>query len=148
MPAIARGSSARSRRRQPSEDNIEDGDPTQRSRSEDVEDAEEAQPARVRSRKSSGLSKAEKAKGKKRVSSSRRDEEEQESDQDEDEDTGIDIENFRDQKLSRADATKIVAMSDDFKSMLRTMRRSTFPLIEDIAVALAEAGENRDGGEV
>lgn len=146
MPAIAHGSSARSHRRQPSEDNIEEGDPTQRSRSEDVEDAEEARPARTHSRKASGLSKAERAKTDKLASASRKDDEN--PDEDEGEDSGIDIENFRDQKLSKSDATKIVAMSDDWKFMLRTMRRSTFPLIEDVAVAMAEAGENKDGAEV
>ena len=63
MPAIARGSRARSGRRQQAEEGIEEGDPTQRSRGEEVEDAEEEhQPSRA-SRKNSKTSKASKANG-------------------------------------------------------------------------------------
>ena len=70
MPAIARGSSARSRRRHVSEDNIEDGDPSQHSHPEDVEDAEdEAQPARVAKKgsKNSRASPSKKGKSHRRV---------------------------------------------------------------------------------
>ncbi|KAL5524593.1 hypothetical protein ACEPAF_9733 [Sanghuangporus sanghuang] len=146
MPSISRGSSTRSRRRQTSEDNIEDGDPSQRSHTEDVEDAEEEQPS-VRVSKENA-----KASKKKRANSKRKHTDESDDRQPEDNSKeafalAIDIQNFQDKPLSKTDARKISALAADWEQIKRNLRTATFPQAEQVAVAMAEAGESKDGEE-
>ncbi|OCB84941.1 hypothetical protein A7U60_g7895 [Sanghuangporus baumii] len=146
MPSISRGSITRSRRRQTSEDNIEDGDPSQRSRTEDVEDAEEEQPS-VRVSKENA-----KASKKKRANSKRKHTDESDDRQPEDNSkeafaVAIDIQNFQDKPLSKTDARKISALAADWEQIKRNLRTATFPQAEQVAVAMAEAGESKDGEE-
>ena len=153
MPAIARGSSARSRRRQLSEDNIEDGYPTQRSRTEDVEDAEEAQPSRISRKNSKAPKSSTNANGLNTKAKRGRTEEAGASGDDEEENQQdgalpIDIKNFKDQPLLRADSRKISAVAQDWEQIRRNMRSTSLPLVEQVAVAMAEAGENKDGEAV
>ena len=148
MPAISRGSSARSRRRQASEDNIEDGDPSQRSRTEDVEDADEEQPTARTSKANAKASSKKKQKSKRK-----RTEESEDADSDgegsnETSALAIDIQNFQNKPLPKADARKISAVASDWEQIRRNLRTSTFPQAEQVAVAMAEAGESKDGEEV
>ncbi|KAL5520041.1 hypothetical protein ACEPAG_1701 [Sanghuangporus baumii] len=147
MPAISRGNSTRSRRLQTSEDNIENGDPSQRSRTEDVEDAEEGQQSVRVPKENAKASKKKRAKSKRK----RTDESDAgESEEGKSKDAialAIDIQNFRDKPLSKTDARKISALAADWEQIKRNLRSSTFPQAEQVAVAMAEAGESKDGEE-
>ncbi|KAI5122435.1 hypothetical protein M0805_008748 [Coniferiporia weirii] len=167
MPAISRGSSVRSRRRQMSEDNIEEEDPTQRSRTEDVEEGDgeeengeaEEQPRRASKKaKKTTRARSERENGKERSRRRNRDEEEEEEEekegdeevnadmgQEEDMGLAIDIENFQDQPLSKADSSKVTAIASDWQTILRNVQGTAFKVAAEVAVAMAEAGEGKDG---
>ncbi|KAL5501517.1 hypothetical protein ACEPAH_8777 [Sanghuangporus vaninii] len=147
MPSIARGSSARSRRRQTSEDNIEDGDPSQRSRTEDVEDAEEEQQSVRVSKENAKASKKKRANSKRKRTEESDDREPEEDNSKEAFALAIDIQNFQDKPLSKTDARKISALAADWEQIKRNLRTASFPQAEQVAVAMAEAGESKDGEE-
>ena len=121
-------------RRQNSEE-IEDARRTQARRpADDVSDDD--QPAvRVKKEK----------KGKKRAVANDEDDDAPDGaapadDDDEDEDDRIDVDNFPDQPLSRADLHKLKGISQDWESMANQIGQQ-HGIYRDVATAMAEAGE-------
>lgn len=159
MPAIARGSSARSRRRNPSptQDDIEEADATQRSRADDVEeDAEEDEQrprrgARAKSVKSERASTVNGASGsRKRKSDGARTSQERGANQnvdvgqDEDEDDIINVEDFGDHPLLRSDMSKISGMAtSEWSQLERNVMNSMKKLVKEIGVVFADASVMR-----
>jgi hypothetical protein len=125
-------SSRRKTARQASSD-IEEDQPTQaRNPRDDVDDDEEDAPQR-RVKKEKATVKKEKGKSQARA--------EDPEDDDEDEDDRIDIENFADQPLTKADCAKILGHAKDWDALEVAMHQSS-PIIARVASAMAEvAGE-------
>ena len=169
MPAIARGSGGRSRRRNPSptQDGIEEVDTTQRSRGDDVEDvdAEEQPPPRRGSRAARVKAGKVAAAAENGASGSRRRqangangvhragaEEESASyngvaDEEEDEDNIINVDDFGDHPLRRSDMPQISGMAqNEWESLERNVKNSIFKLAKDIGAVFADASEVR--GEI
>lgn len=121
-------------RRQNSEE-IEDARRTQAKRpADDVSDDGEPA-ARVKKEK----------KGKKKAAANDDDEDVQDGavpveDEDEDEDDRIDVDNFPDQPLNRADLHKLKGIAQDWESMANQIGQQ-HSIYRDVAIAMAEAGE-------
>ncbi|THG97623.1 hypothetical protein EW145_g7580 [Phellinidium pouzarii] len=158
MPAIARGSSARSRRRQTSEDNIEEGESTQRSRVEDVEEEdgrdEEEQPHRRAGRVTKNMGSerrklstksVRKRRAREKTNEEEGGEEDKEEQEQKEDDLDIDIEKFEDQSLTKTDGEKISLIASDWQQVLRNVQNTAIKVAGEVAVAMAEAGEGKDG---
>ncbi|KAJ7459749.1 hypothetical protein FB451DRAFT_1271421, partial [Mycena latifolia] len=119
---------------------IEEDQPTQGRRTQDeVDDEDDDAPAR-RVKKEKAAVKKEKGTGK---SQSRQDEPEEDE---EDDDDRIDIDNFADQPLTKADCNKILGLSKDWNSIEAAMHQPS-PIIAQVASAMAEvAGEEAQEG--
>lgn len=149
MPAqTARRGSTRHRHREPSEEQIEEEEVSQRSRAEDVEedDEEPSASAPVQPRKS----KKSKTTESKQNGAQLRPSEEEEEDVEQDEAVlmQIDIENFQDQPLSKAAKDRIVPLAKDWREIQSQIDMAASQLLVDVGVALAEAAEARDGEQV
>ena len=160
MPAIARGSNARSRRRNrspsPTQDGIEEADTTQRSKGDDVEDdVEEQQPRRGNRAKSvkaeRAASTANGASGSRRrqangVNGAHEESASQNGDaeQEEDEDDIINVDNFGDHPLLRADASRISGMAtNEWAQLERNVMTSMKKLVKEIGVVFADSSVSR-----
>ncbi|KAJ7147531.1 hypothetical protein C8R43DRAFT_535232 [Mycena crocata] len=125
--------------RQASSD-IEEDQPTQaRHARDDVDDEEEDVPAR-RPKKEKPAVKKEKgaAKGQSRQA--------QPDEDDDDDDDRIDIENFADQPLTKADCSKIQGLASDWDS-IETALHQPSPIISGVAASMTEAaGEDAQEG--
>ncbi|PAV17253.1 hypothetical protein PNOK_0731700 [Pyrrhoderma noxium] len=152
---MARGRTSRIRRRQDSEDQIEEeenNNNTQRSRTEDVEEEEEeeTQSSSKRTQRrtiaSNGVS--QKKKGSKMGQRKSDDEENSDSSDDDDSDEKpliIDVQNFGDQPLAESDSRRLASLSEDWKQIIRYNQEIALDAVREIAVAMAEASEDRDG---
>ncbi|KAG6890782.1 hypothetical protein C0995_003212 [Termitomyces sp. Mi166 len=121
----------KSRKRQASSE-IEDDGPSLSRGAEQVEDDDEPRGRRVKKEKKPNMT----AK-KERV---RHDESEHDGDN---EDERIDVENFRDQPLSRVDVTKLQGLSRDW-NMVAEQVKPNWGVVGDVAVALADYGEGKE----
>ncbi|KAF7346187.1 E3 SUMO-protein ligase nse2 [Mycena sanguinolenta] len=135
MP-VATSSRRRKSARQASSD-IEEDQPTQGTRAaarDDVDEEEEDAPRRSKKDKVQVKKEAvKKEKGKAR---------QEEDDDEDDEDDRIDIANFADQPLTKADGPKIVGLSKDWQSVEGVMHQPA-SIISAVAAAIAEV----DGDE-
>ncbi|KAE9404002.1 hypothetical protein BT96DRAFT_964324 [Gymnopus androsaceus JB14] len=132
--------SATSRRRtnpRAQSSDIEDG-PTQRSAREDVDEDDE-EPQRVVKKEKNKA--AAKGKGKARASEAQPDEDD---DEDDDDDDRIDVDNFTNQPLIKADVSKMRGLATDWAAMVKTIQR-TNTMVAEVAVALADNAESGDG---
>ncbi|KAJ6619482.1 hypothetical protein B0H10DRAFT_2025844 [Mycena sp. CBHHK59/15] len=137
MP-VATSRRRKTTRRQASSD-IEDDGPSQAHARDDVDEGEEdAQPRRVKKEKTT----VKREKGK----SSRAPQEPEDEDDDEDDDGRIDIENFADQPLTKADCTKINNFAIDWKNIEESMHQNS-PIITHVAVSMAEVGTGEEAQE-
>lgn len=132
MP-VATSSRRRKAARQASSD-IEDDQPTQAARArDDVDDDDDEEHAPRRAKKEKV--KKEKDKGKARQAPK------EEDTDDDDDDDRIDIENFADQPLPKADAARILGITKDWQNVEAAMRQPS-GIINGVAAAMAEvAGE-------
>lgn len=148
MPA-ATFSRRNASKRQASSD-IEEDQPTQQRAREavDDEDDEDEQPRR----RVNGVKK------EKKVTSSRtkkppkdddadEDDEEEEKEDDDDDDDKIDVRNFHDQSLSRADLPKLQGLSKDWQQMEKQVQQN-WSVIVDVAASVADAAEGDDAEAV
>ncbi|KAJ7696060.1 hypothetical protein B0H17DRAFT_1008113 [Mycena rosella] len=141
MP-VATSSRRRKTARQASSD-IEEDQPTQKGRAQDDEvdedDEDDAPPTRPVKKEKAAV---KKEKGTAKSQPRREDPE----DDEEDEDDRIDIDNFADQALTKADGAKIVGFCKDWNSIEETMHQPS-PIISRVASAMAEvAGEEAQEG--
>lgn len=149
MPA-ATFSRRNASKRQASSDIEEDQPAQQRVREAvDDEDDEDEQPRR----RVNGVKK------EKKVTSSRTkkppkdddadedDEEEEKEDDDDDDDDKIDVRNFHDQSLSRADLPKLQGLSKDWQQMEKQVQQN-WSVIVDVAASVADAAEGDDAEAV
>lgn len=129
-------------RRQASSD-IEDEATQGRAARDEVDEDEDEDDAPSRVKKEKAPVKKEKgaAKGK-----SARAPEEVEDD-DDDEDDRIDIDNFADQPLTKADTTKINGLMADWKAVEGAMHQNA-AIISHVAVSMAEVSNGEEGQEV
>ncbi|KAJ7857702.1 hypothetical protein B0H14DRAFT_2750926 [Mycena olivaceomarginata] len=135
MP-VATSSRRRKAARQASSD-IEDDQPTQiRPRDEVDEEDEEDAPRRAKVKKEA----VKKEKGKARQAPK------EEDTDDDDDDDRIDIENFADQPLAKADAARILGLTKDWQAVEAAMHQPS-GVINGVAAAMAEvAGEEAQQG--
>jgi hypothetical protein len=132
-------------RRQASSDIEEDRSPKRRGREAvDDEEDEDEQPRR----RVNGVKK------EKKVTSSRQAAKQPENghdkiddDDDGDDDDRIDVKNFRNQPLSRADLPKLQGISNDWQQMERQVQQN-WNVIADVATSLADAAEGNDAEAV
>lgn len=89
------------------------------------------------------------AKQQKKASTSKKQQAEAEDalDEDEDDEGRIDIENFRDQPLGRAEMQKLQGIGRDWLAMEREVRLS-WRVVGDVAVSVADASEGDDAEQV
>ncbi|KAG6336055.1 hypothetical protein ID866_3028 [Astraeus odoratus] len=128
MPAASSSRKRASRaRREPSDDRIEEGDPTQRNNDDVVngDGSEDEQPAR-RMKKGRGQA-------------VQRDPDP--VDQSDDENGIIDLENFCDQPLDRKESTKLHGIAQDWEMIRKQIHQSSFSLVKNIAMSLADVME-------
>ncbi len=162
MPTI-RSRRGRSRR-EPSSDRIEEG-PTQDETQEDVDEnnnvSEEEQPRRRGSaqQKASKKNKKENARRSMRTQEEevnekgegegegegeRKDEDEEGAKEEEDEGAWLDLENFKNQPLSRAGDGHVIAnMAKDWDRFAGNWERSAMTMAPQVAEAMAEVGQGR-----
>jgi hypothetical protein len=141
MP-VASSSRQSRRRRAPSSDHIEEDFPTQRN-GDDVDIggvSEEEQPARrtVKKEKKPKIArnKAEPLQaGPSNV------------DGDEDYDR-IDLENFHDQPLDKKEGAKLHGIAQDWEMIRKQIHQSSFSLVKDVAISLADVMEAGQAEEV
>ncbi|KAG5650963.1 hypothetical protein H0H81_010401 [Sphagnurus paluster] len=134
--SVATSSRRKASKRQASSD-IEDERPSQSRADEQVEDDEDEPQARRRA--TNGVKKEKKLD----ISRKQNTREVGEDDDDEDDDGRIDVENFHDQPLSRADAAKLQGLGRDWNNIAKHVRPN-WRVVGDVAVALAEVGEGED----
>ncbi|KAF8073814.1 hypothetical protein FPV67DRAFT_769004 [Lyophyllum atratum] len=135
MP-VATFSRRKSSKRQASSD-IEDEGPSHPRAAEQVEDDEPQS-----RRRANGVKKERKPVLKQELT--RREANDADGDDDDDDDDErIDIKNFRDQPLGRADVTKLQGISRDWNSFEKQVRPN-WRVVGDVAIVLAEAGEGND----
>jgi hypothetical protein len=127
---------SRRRVREPSPaDIIEEDDPSQQVQDDDVDESEPTQPKRKA--KQPMIKKEKKAtKGKEKAQN--------ESDDGEgyDGEDRIDVENFQDQPLEKADVGRLTGLGKDWAAIRQGLQASSFQMLNDIAAALAEADED------
>lgn len=130
-------SSRRSKR--PVVSDIEDDQPSQ-PRADEVE---EEGGTRSRRRPATDMKKEKKA------SASRQQQRSTEADEDDDgdDDGRIDVANFSDQPLGKADVTKLQGIARDWNHMEKQVRQN-WRVVGDVAVSLAEAAEGDDAEKV
>lgn len=140
MPT-ATSSRRKASRRQMSSD-IEEDRPSQTKSNEQVDDEDEGG-SRSRRRPTNGV------KEKKPIISKQkeRDHVNKGEDGDDDDDGRIDIANFRDQPLGRADVAKLQGISRDWGNMERQVRQN-WSVVGDVGVSMAEAAEGDDAEKV
>lgn len=123
-------------------DCIEDA-PSQQDQEEGVDEDEDEQPRKRTRRATDTRRMVNKGKGKARVKG-----ENVEQNDDEEEDGGedgrdkIDVANFCDQSLTKADATRLTGLSQDWERMRETLHASAYQTLNDIARVVAEVTED------
>ncbi|KAF9077586.1 hypothetical protein BDP27DRAFT_1311306 [Rhodocollybia butyracea] len=132
MPATS-SSRRRTTARAQDDSDIEDG-PTQVTAREDVDEDEDEGPRRAKKEKRSLKGKSRATEAQQAVSN---------DDDDDDDDERIDVDNFADQPLAKADVQKINGLSSDWQTMVKTIHRSN-NMVSDVAVALADNAEGED----
>ncbi|KAG5648282.1 hypothetical protein DXG03_004852 [Asterophora parasitica] len=137
--------SRRKSKRQASSD-IEDDRPSQSRHVDQVEGDQDD--SRLRQRGANGVKKEKKPAITKKRGSGRdegnKDAVDGDGDDDDDDDDGtIDVDNFHDQPLRRADVAKLQGISRDWNMMDKEVRPN-WRVVGDVAVALAETGEGDD----
>ncbi|KAG6376960.1 hypothetical protein JVT61DRAFT_995 [Boletus reticuloceps] len=150
MPAASKSRHRRARRA-PSSDHIEEEDDPSQKRADDVdnEDSEEdVQPLTVRKvtvkkEKKQRINRAATEAPVAGPSNANND-----NDEDEDVDDGrIDIENFRDQPLDKKDGAKLHGIAQDWEMIRKQIHQSSFRLVKDVAISLADVMEVGESGE-
>ncbi|GLB38458.1 putative zinc-finger of the MIZ type in Nse subunit [Lyophyllum shimeji] len=126
----------KSNKRQASSDIEEDGPSYSRAAAQADDDEHEPQPRR----QTNGVKKEKKLARKQEPT---RDEDDDGAEDDDDDDERIDVDNFRDQPLRRADVNKLQGVSRDWNNFDLQVRPN-WNVVGDVAVALAEAGEGSD----
>lgn len=126
-------------RRQASSD-IEEDQLTQRRRREAVDDEDEEPRRRM-----NGVKKEKKASSSRQTA--RNGDNKDDNDNGEDEDGRIDVENFHDQPLSRADLPKLQGLSKDWQQMGKQVQQN-WNVIADVAASVADAAEGADAEAV
>jgi hypothetical protein len=146
MPAATLSRRKNSSRRQDSSD-IEEDRPTQPGANEQVDDDDEDQPRR----RTNGVKKEKKPGNSSRAAQpmgpNNNENFDEEDDEEDDDDGKVDIANFQDQPISRADLKKISGLSEDWDQMQKFIRQN-WKVIGDAAVSMAEAAEGDEGEEV
>jgi E3 SUMO-protein ligase NSE2 len=130
-------------RRQASSD-IEE-EPTQRRGREAVDD-EEDEDERPR-RHTNGIKKEKKATSSRRVARRPENGNDKDDDDDEDDDDRIDVENFHDQPLGRADLPKLLGLSNEWQQMEKQVQQN-WNVIAEVAASVADAAEGADAEAV
>ncbi|KAJ8587279.1 hypothetical protein M405DRAFT_852965 [Rhizopogon salebrosus TDB-379] len=124
-------------RREPSEDGIEEDNPSQRvGNNDDVEggEDEEEQPRR--------RVKQTKTVAKKQTREESEHEDEPFGVADDDEDDRIDINNFHDQPLDKKDAGRLAGIAQDWEMIRKQIHQGSFSLVKDVANSLADVLED------
>jgi len=124
-------------RRAPSDDNIEEGEPTQHN-NVDLVMGDETEPSTHRSVKKETKDK----KGKAVCTDAGLPEES------DDDDGIIDIENFRDHPLDRKDGTKLHGIAQDWELIRKQIHHSSFSLVKDVSISLADVMEAGQSAQV
>ena len=146
MP-VASKSRKRRFRRAPSSDNIEEEeDPSQR-HADDVDNGgdseEDVQPVRktvtVKKEKKPKITRDDTRASAAGPSNAR---------DDDDDDDRIDIENFRDQPLDRKEGAKLHGIAQDWEMIRKQIHQSSFRLVKDVALSLADVMEVGQAEEV
>ncbi|KAI9449293.1 hypothetical protein HD554DRAFT_2208232 [Boletus coccyginus] len=147
MPAASKSRHRRARRA-PSSDHIEEeDDPSQRHADEvdnDEDSEEDVQPAR----------KTTSVKKEKKPKIDRSDSEapvagpsNTNNNDDDDDDDKIDIQNFGDQPLEKKDGAKLHGIAQDWEMIRKQIHQSSFRLVKDVAISLADVLEVGEAGE-
>ncbi|KIJ64447.1 hypothetical protein HYDPIDRAFT_28392 [Hydnomerulius pinastri MD-312] len=139
MPAAS--SSRRRGRREPSSDHIEEDDPSQRN-GDDVDDGEgsEEQQSTRRTVKREKKSKNGRTNGEVPQGGLA------DIQEDEDDDR-IDVENFHDQPLDKKEGAKLHGIAQDWEMIRKQIHQSSFDLVKDVAISLADVMEVGQAGE-
>jgi hypothetical protein len=129
--------------RQPSSDGIEEDQPTQHQGQDDEvdededEDGQPSRPARVKKEKLS--------KGR---HSGHNDPASDNDDDDDDDEGRIDVENFKDQPLSREDAGKVAGIIKDWEMIRKQSQSGAGGLMESIGVSMADLMDEEEAEKV
>ncbi|KAF8133644.1 hypothetical protein EV363DRAFT_1448333 [Boletus edulis] len=149
MPAASK-SRLRRTRRAPSSDHIEEEDVPSQQRADDVdnEDSEvDVQPVRKATVKKEKKHKINRAATEAPVAGPSKPNNDND-DEDEDVDDGrIDLENFRDQPLDKKDGAKLHGIAQDWEMIRKQIHQSSFRLVKDVAISLADVMEVGESGE-
>lgn len=147
MPAASKSRHRRARRA-PSSDHIEEeDDPSQRHADEvdnDEDSEEDVQPAR----KTTSVKKEKKPKIDRSDFEAPVAGPSNTNNNDDDDDDKIDIQNFGDQPLEKKDGAKLHGIAQDWEMIRKQIHQSSFRLVKDVAISLADVLEVGEAGEV
>lgn len=150
MPAATK-SRLRRARREPSSDHIEEEDDPSQRHADDVDNDEDSEGDIQPVRKTTTVKKEKKPRIKRSdteapvagPSNANRND-----DENDDEDDRIDIQNFHDQPLDRKEGAKLHGIAQDWEMIRKQIHQSSFRLVKDVAISLAEVMEVGESGEV
>ena len=144
MPAASKSR----RRRAPSSD-IEEDDPSQR-HADDVDNNEDSEEDVQPVRKKATVKKEKKPKIHRRdtEASAAGPSNTNNNDDNDDDDDRIDIQNFHDQPLDKKEGAKLHGIAQDWEMIRKQIHQSSFRLVKDVAISLADVMEVGEAGEV
>jgi len=137
MPTATSSRRKTNTRRQISSD-IEEDNPTQNRAREDVDDDDE------HPRESKSVKKEKKPANKRKQE---RESQPDRGEDDDEDDSRIDVDNFHDQPLGKADLTKLNGLSMDWAAMGKKIRQN-WNVVGDVAVSMADVAEGDEGEKV
>lgn len=148
MPAATKSRNRRVRRA-PSSDHIEEEDDPSQRHADDVDNDEDSegdvQPVRkttaVKKEKKPRINRGDTEAPTAGPSNANRND-------DDDDDGRIDIQNFHDQPLDRKEGAKLHGIAQDWEMIRKQIHQSSFRLVKDVAISLAEVIEVGEAGEV
>ena len=142
------GKSRRRVRRAPSSDHIEEEDDPSQKRADDVDNDEDSEEDVQPVRKKVSVKKEKKPKINHGDTEAPAAGPSNTNNNNDDDDDRIDIQNFRDQPLDKKDGPKLHGIAQDWEMIRKQIHQSSFRLVKDVAISLADVMEVGEAGGV
>ena len=146
MPPASK--SRRRVRRAPSSDHIEEEDDPSQKRADDVDNDEDSEGDVQPVRKKISVKKEKKPKINHGDTEAPAAGPSNTNNNTDDDDDRIDIQNFRDQPLDKKDGPKLHGIAQDWEMIRKQIHQSSFRLVKDVAISLADVMEVGEAGGV
>lgn len=147
MPAASK-SRRRYAQRAPSSDHIEEEDNPSQRHADDVDNDEDSEGDVQPVRKTATVKKEKKPKINRGDTKASAAGPSHSNNNDDGDDDRIDIQNFHDQPLDKKEGAKLHGIAQDWEMIRKQIHESSFRLVKDVAISLADVMEVGDAGDV